>query len=244
MSKPAAGHAATAEAGLDPKRIPRHVAIIMDGNGRWAKARGLPRTAGHKAGVDSIRDVVRAASDLGVEAVTLYAFSTENWLRSKAEVEFLMGLVSWGLRRETAELDKNRVRLMVSGRVEALSASVRREFERTKSRLADNDGLVLNLAFNYGARAEIVDAVNALIREGAKSVTEEDISRHLYTAGLPDPDLLIRTSGEMRISNFLLWQIAYSEIYVTSTLWPEFRRAHLVEAIADYQKRERRFGGV
>ena len=229
---------------LDARRIPRHVAIIMDGNGRWARTRGLPRAAGHKAGVDSIRETVRAAKDLGLEALTLYAFSTENWARPKSEVSYLMQLVSWGLRREVEGLDANNVRLRVSGRFDRLPAGVRADFEKARERLEKNDGLVLNLAFNYGARAEIVDAVNALLRQGVRKVDEQDIAKHLYTAGLPDPDLLIRTSGEMRISNFLLWQIAYAEFYVTPVLWPDFRRADLVAAIADYQHRNRRFGGV
>ena len=229
---------------LDAGPIPRHIAIIMDGNGRWAKARGLPRAAGHKAGVQSVREAVRACGELGVKALTLYSFSTENWLRPKAEISELMRLLSWALRRETAELGKNNVRLMASGRLSGLPARVLRELEASIAKLKDNTGLILNLALNYGARAEIVDAVNALLKDGAKEITEEGVSSKLYTASLPDPDLLIRTSGEMRISNFLLWQIAYAELYVTPVFWPDFRKNHLIEAIAEYRRRERRFGGL
>jgi len=230
--------------GIDPLKIPDHVAIIMDGNGRWAKQRGLPRVAGHKAGVDSVREAVRVCGELGVSVLTLYAFSTENWLRPAEEVHELMRLLCWALRHEVKDLNKNRVRLRVSGRVEGLPAEVRRELAQAASELQDNQGLLLNLALNYGSRQEIVDAVNAALKEGLHQIDEEAISRHLYTAGLPDPDLVIRTSGEMRISNFLLWQIAYAELYVTPVLWPEFRRPHLLEAIKQFQKRDRRFGGI
>ncbi|HAH08346.1 MAG TPA: isoprenyl transferase [Elusimicrobia bacterium] len=223
-------------------RVPRHVALIMDGNGRWAAARGLPRAAGHKAGVESVRETVRACGELGVQALTLYSFSTENWLRPKDEVSELMRLLSWALGRETAELDKNNVRLRASGRLQGLPDAVRKELEASIAKLKDNTGLLLNLALNYGSRAEIVDAVNALLKEGVREVDEEGFSSRLYTAGLPDPDLLIRTSGEMRVSNFLLWQIAYAEIFVTPVLWPDFRREHLLEAFLEYQRRDRRFG--
>ncbi len=229
---------------LDPKRIPRHIAIIMDGNGRWASARKLPRVAGHKAGVEAVRAVVRAAGELGVEVLTLYSFSTENWLRPKAEVSELMRLLAWALKGETPELDKNNVRLMTSGRTDGLPAPVQSALTKAIKKLSENTGLILNLALNYGSRAEIVDAVNGLIRDGFKEVSEEEISGRLYTSGLPDPDLLIRTSGEMRISNFLLWQIAYAEFYVTPVFWPDFRKSDLAEAILDYQKRERRYGGL
>ncbi|MFA5138935.1 MAG: isoprenyl transferase [Elusimicrobiota bacterium] len=229
---------------LDPKRIPRHVAIIMDGNGRWAKARGLPRVAGHRAGVESVRAAVRSCGELGLEVLTLYAFSTENWLRPKDEVSELWSLMSWALKRETADLNKNGVRLMVSGRIEGLPEQVRAEISASIKKLEKNKGLTLNLCLNYGARAEIVDAVNSLIREGIKEVSEIEISGRLYTAGIPDPDLVIRTSGEMRLSNFLLWQVAYAELYVTPVLWPDFRKEQLLEALADYQRRERRFGGL
>lgn len=229
---------------LDLKRLPRHVAIIMDGNGRWAKARGLPRAAGHKAGVDSVREAVRSCGELGIEALTLYSFSTENWLRPKEEVDTLMDLLAWALKEETPELDKNNVRLRASGRLQGLPESVRAQLDESMAFLDKNTGLVLNLALNYGSRAEIVDAVNGLLRDGVKEVSEEEISGRLYTAGLPDPDLLIRTSGEMRISNFLLWQIAYAELVVTQTNWPDFRKTHLHEAIAQFQGRSRRFGGL
>ena len=223
--------------------MPRHVAIIMDGNGRWAKARRLPRLAGHKAGVDCVREVVKACGELGIAVLTLYSFSTENWLRAKEEVGDLMKLLAWALRRETAELDKSNVRLAAIGRLEALPLPVRRQLESSMEQLKGNTGLCLALALNYGARQEIVDAVNRLLASGAKEASVESFSRELYTAGLPDPDLVIRTSGEMRVSNFLLWQIAYAELYVTPVLWPDFHREHLIEAVAEYQKRERRFGG-
>ncbi|MBI4422418.1 MAG: di-trans,poly-cis-decaprenylcistransferase [Elusimicrobia bacterium] len=216
----------------------------MDGNGRWAKRRGLPRVAGHKLGVDSVRAAVRACGALGVEALTLYAFSTENWLRPKEEVGELMRLLSWTLRREAADLDKNNVRLRASGRLEALPKAVQEELARARGKLERNTGLILNLALNYGARQEIVDAVNALLREGVREVDEAAIGAKLYAADLPDPDLVIRTSGEMRLSNFLLWQLAYAELYVTPVLWPDFREPQLAEAVLDYQKRHRRFGGI
>jgi undecaprenyl diphosphate synthase len=229
---------------LDASRIPRHIAIIMDGNGRWAKSRGLPRVAGHKMGVDSVRAAVRTCGELGVSVLTLYAFSTENWLRPEGEVNELMRLLAWALKREVAELDRNHVRLTVSGRLEKLPKNVQAELGKSIEKLKGNDGLLLNLALNYGARQEIIDAVNAGIRAGEKEFTEETLAKRLYTAGIPDPDLVIRTSGEMRVSNFLLWQIAYSELYVTPTLWPDFRREHLIEAVAEYQRRDRRFGGL
>ncbi|MFH2201745.1 MAG: isoprenyl transferase [Elusimicrobiota bacterium] len=232
----------TAESQLDPERIPRHIAIIMDGNGRWAKKRRQPRVSGHKAGVDSVRATVRACAELGVKTLTLYSFSTENWLRPKAEVEELMSLLAWALKVETPDLDKNKVRLMVSGRIEGLPAPVRSALGKSIKKLAKNTGLLLNLAINYGSRAEIVDAVNGLIRDGVKEVSEQEISGRLYTSGIPDPDMLIRTSGEMRLSNFLLWQVAYSEIYVTPVFWPDFRKKDLIEAIKSFQKRDRRFG--
>lgn len=229
---------------LDTKRVPRHIAIIMDGNGRWAKGQGLLRVAGHKAGVDSVREAVRTCGELGVEALTLFSFSTENWLRPKAEVDELMKLLAWALKHETLDLDKNNVRLRASGRIQGLPEKVRHQLQKSIKHLEKNTGLILNLALNYGARAEIVDAVNSLIKDGVKEVSEEEISGRLYTAGLPDPDLLIRTSGEMRISNFLLWQIAYAELVVTETNWPDFRKQHLYDAIVDFQGRKRRFGGL
>ncbi len=228
--------------------LPRHVAIIMDGNGRWAKARGLPRLAGHRAGVEPVRETVRAAAELGIEVLTLYAFSVENWQRPAVEIRGLMQVLKETLRREQDELNANGVRLRTIGREEDLPADVRRQIAKTCAALEKNEGLILNLALSYGGRAEIVDAARRLLEEArAKSLppeelTEERLARHLYTADLPDPDLLIRTSGELRVSNFLLWQIAYAEIWVTPTHWPDFRREHLYAAIRAYQGRERRFG--
>ena len=223
---------------------PAHIAIIMDGNGRWAKSKGLPRLAGHKAGVESVREMVKACSELGVKYLTLYSFSTENWLRPKEEVGELMKLLSWALKRETLDLAKNNVRLNAIGRLDGLPNAVRYELRSSIAKLSKNTGLTLTLALNYGSRQELVDAVNRLIAAGRKEISEDDVSRFLYTGGMPDPDLVIRTSGEMRVSNFLLWQLAYAELYVTPTFWPDFRRENLEEALADFQKRHRRFGGL
>ncbi len=236
---------------IDPTRIPAHIAVIMDGNGRWARRRSMPRVAGHKAGIEPVRVTVETAARLGVRALTLYAFSVENWKRPRAEVDTLWRLLSYYIKKEMPTLMENGIRLAAIGRLEALPASVQRELEAGVEATARNNGLRVNLAINYGGRAELVDAMNALIDEaraagrlGDLRITEEAIASRLYTAGLPDPDLLIRTSGEMRISNFLLWQIAYSELYVTDTYWPDFRRSDLLSAILDYQKRDRRFGGL
>ena len=236
---------------LDDRRIPTHVAIIMDGNGRWANRRGLPRIAGHRAGVSPVRESVETCARLGVEALTLYAFSVENWKRPRAEVDTLWRLLRFYLRRELPELNRNGVVLRVIGRLDELPGKVRDEIDYAEERTRHNGGMRLNLAINYGGRAEMVDAVNAAIQRarstgtlGTLQVTEEMISDNLYTADIPDPDLLIRTSGEMRVSNFLLWQIAYAELYVTDTLWPDFNRAELLRAFLDFQKRERRFGGL
>jgi len=236
---------------LDPKRLPVHIAIIMDGNGRWARQRNYPRILGHKAGVDPVRTAVETGAQLGLEALTLYAFSVENWKRPRHEIEGLWRLLRIYLRRELPNLMRNDVQLSAIGRLESLPASVQRELQAVMDETAHNRGMRLNLAINYGGRTELVDAVNAMIdnarQEGnlaSIEITEESISAHLYTAGLKDPDLLIRTSGEMRISNFLLWQIAYSELYVTETLWPDFTRLELLEAIAEFQSRDRRFGGL
>ncbi len=236
---------------LDPKRLPAHIAIIMDGNGRWARQRNFPRIMGHKAGVDPVRTAVETGAQLGLEALTLYAFSVENWKRPRHEIEGLWRLLRFYLRRELPNLMRNDVQLVAIGRLESLPAAVQAELESVMQKTANNRGMRLNLAINYGGRTELVDAVNAMIEnarlEGnldALEITEEGISEHLYTAGLKDPDLLIRTSGEMRISNFLLWQIAYAELYVTDTLWPDFTRTELLEAILEYQNRERRFGGL
>jgi undecaprenyl diphosphate synthase len=235
---------------IDPRRLPRHIAIIMDGNGRWAQRRRLPRVAGHRAGVRPVRETIESCAQLGVGWLTLYAFSIENWKRPRAEVETLWQLLRHSLRRELPELKRNDVRLQVIGRIEELPEEVQRDLDSAMVETAANRGLQLTIALNYGGRAELVDAVNAILvrdrRQGSSGqpITEDTITANLYTAGTPDPDLLIRTSGEMRVSNFLLWQIAYSEIWVTDKLWPDFRRADLVQAILDYQKRERRYGGL
>ena len=230
--------------------LPRHIAIIMDGNGRWAKARGVPRLMGHRAGRESVRDAVKGCVELGVDVLTLYTFSIENWSRPAREVAALMAILRQTLRAERRELKANNVRLEVMGRVGDLPAPVRAAIDETREYLAGSTGLLLNLALSYSGRAELVDAVRGLLGEHGKQrmrpdqIDEAAVSRHLYTAGLPDPDLLIRTSGEMRVSNFMLWQLAYTELWVTDTLWPDFRRRHLYEAVADFQGRERRFGRV
>jgi undecaprenyl diphosphate synthase len=236
---------------IDPDRLPAHIAIIMDGNGRWAARRRLPRVAGHKAGVGPVRSTVETCARLGIRVLTLYAFSVENWKRPRAEVETLWRLLRFYLRKELPELQKNDIRLQAIGRLDALPTDVRRELDAVIDATAANRGLLVNLAINYGGRTEIVDAVNAIIetarREGRLAslrVDEELIAAHLYTRSSPPPDLLIRTSGEMRISNFLLWQIAYAELYMTETLWPDFSRAHLLAAVLEYQKRDRRYGGL
>jgi undecaprenyl diphosphate synthase len=239
---------------LDRKRLPRHVAVIMDGNGRWAQRRHLPRVAGHRAGVAAARETIETCARLGIGALTLYAFSAENWRRPKAEVAFLMRLLREFLRKELPVIHRNNIRLSVIGRAEELPAGVRQDIQEGMELTARNSGMRLVVALNYGARAELVDAFNSLLEERrAKAtngdllnlrITEKMISDHLYTAGLPDPDLLIRTSGEQRISNFLLWQIAYAEIHVTAVLWPDFHRARLLEALLEYQGRERRYGGL
>lgn len=224
--------------------LPKHIAIIMDGNGRWAKKRGFPRIYGHRAGSETVRRMVEACGELGIKVLTLYAFSTENWRRPKLEVEALMKLLCLKLSSEVNELNENGVRLRTIGRTSELPANVQEELKKAIRKLENNRGLILNLALNYGGRQEIVDAVNRALASGVKSVDEETFSSLLYTNDLPDPDLLIRTSGEQRISNFLIYQTAYSEFYVTPTLWPDFKKEHLYEAIAAYQNRERRFGGT
>jgi undecaprenyl diphosphate synthase len=236
---------------IDPNRLPAHIAIIMDGNGRWAKKRNLPRAAGHKAGVEAVRITVETCTRLGIQALTLYAFSAENWKRPRAEVDMLWRLLRVYLRRELPEILSNGIRFTCMGRLDGLPPQVREELQNTIDATARNTGMRLNVAINYSGRAELVDAINAIVEvarlEGRLRdlrIDEEAIAARLYTADLPDPDLLIRTSGEMRISNFLLWQIAYAELYVTDTLWPDFRRMDLLHAILDYQKRDRRFGGL
>ena len=228
------------------ERLPAHVAIIMDGNGRWAAQRHLPRVEGHRAGIDSVRDVVETSARLGFEVLTLYAFSMENWKRPRAEVNTLMMLLKRYLRLELNTLLKNNIRFQVIGRKDELSPDVLDELELGVRETADNRGMLFNIALNYGGRAEIVDAARRAIASGIAPdrLDERGFGELLYTAGQPDPDLLIRTSGEMRVSNFLLWQIAYAEIWVTETLWPDFRRRHLLEGVVAYQKRDRRYGGI
>lgn len=232
-------------------KLPEHIGIIMDGNGRWARQRGLlDRIRGHEAGSLSVRVAVRACGELGVKVLTLYAFSVENWSRPQGEIAALMGLLQNFLQQEAEEIRSNNVRVIVSGRPEDLPEGPRQTLLQTVEESAGNTGLVLNLALSYGGRAEILDAVRKIAAEvqagtlQPDALTEADIAQRLYHPDLPDPDLLIRTSGEMRVSNFLLWQIAYAEIFVSSVLWPDFRRKHLYEAILDYQRRERRFGKV
>ena len=227
-------------------RLPRHVAVIMDGNGRWAAQRHLPRVEGHRAGIDSVRDIVESSARLGIKVLTLYAFSVENWKRPITEVSTLMSLLKRYLRLELSTLLRNDIRFAVIGREEELAPDVRRELKMAEEQTARNAGMLFNIALNYGGRAEIVEAARRAIASGIKAsdLDEQRFSDFLYTAGQPDPDLLIRTSGEMRVSNFLLWQIAYAEIWVTDTLWPDFRKRHLLEAILAYQKRDRRYGGI
>jgi undecaprenyl diphosphate synthase len=234
---------------LDLARLPRHVAVIMDGNGRWAQKRHLPRVAGHRTGTKSARVTIETCARLKIEALTLYAFSVENWRRPKTETDFLMQLLREYLRSEMPLLQKNDIRMRFLGRTDELPKAVQEDVRSAIEQTAANRGMVLCIALNYGGRAEIVDAMNAVLAEqngdaGRTPITEEMLARYMYTRGLPDPDLLIRTSGEMRVSNFLLWQIAYAEILVTETLWPDFSRARLLEALIEYQKRERRYGGI
>jgi undecaprenyl diphosphate synthase len=237
-------------ADLDKSRLPQHVAVIMDGNGRWAKQRGLPRIWGHQRGVDVLKDLLRCCKDWGIPALTAYAFSTENWGRPLEEVEFLMTLFERVLRRELEEMMAENVRIRFVGNLEALPPSLQEEIARSMEDTKNNIGTQFTVATNYGGRQEIVQACRAIatqVQQGRLSPDEIDeavIERYLYTAGLPSPDLLIRTSGEMRLSNFLLWQMAYAEIYVTQTLWPDFDRAQFHKALLAYQQRERRFGKI
>ncbi len=234
---------------IDLERIPRHVAVIMDGNGRWAAARNLPRVAGHRAGAKAVRELIAASIELGVEYLTIYSFSSENWSRPADEVSGLMRLFVEVLERELVNLERMRVRVLVQGEIGDLPAETASAFQDTIARTADNDALTLVVALNYGARAEIARAARALARKAAlgeldpAAIGEEAVAGHLYLPGVPDPDLVIRTSGEMRVSNFLLWQIAYSEFWVTETLWPDFGRIEVLEAVVDFQSRTRRFGG-
>ena len=237
---------------LDPARLPKHIAIIMDGNGRWAKRRHMPRVAGHRAGVAAVRSTVETAARIHIPALTLYAFSEENWKkRPTSEVDFLMRLLSRYLKAEVPTLNKNNIRLEYIGRQHELPRDVQERMSWAQQATAQNTGMVLTLALNYSSRSELVDAFRSMVSTAAQNggiehlnIDEDVVSRHLYTRHLPDPDLVVRTSGEMRLSNFLLWQLAYAEIYVTSTLWPDFRGVDLLEGIAEYQKRERRYGGL
>lgn len=233
---------------LIKEKIPRHIAIIMDGNGRWAKNRALPRIMGHRQGMESVREVVTACRELGVEVLTLFAFSAENWRRPRREIRALMSLLKKYIRSEIDALNRNQIRVNFIGDIERLPEDVRPFLDMAIQKTASNTGMILNLALSYGGRQEIVRAASRLAAAAVRgditpeNITEEMFSSYLFTAGQPDPDLLIRTSGEQRVSNFLLWQIAYAELYVTDILWPDFRRKHLYQALLDYQKRKRRFG--
>jgi undecaprenyl diphosphate synthase len=237
---------------LDVSRLPRHIAIIMDGNGRWAQKRHLPRIVGHSTGTESARTTIETCARLNIEALTLYAFSVENWRRPKTEIEFLMKLLRQYIRNEMPLIQRNNIRMRFLGRSDDLPLAVQKDTRDAIDATARNTGMVLSIALNYGGRAELVDAMNSILAErrrhnghtATEPISEEQLARHLYTADLPDPDLLIRTSGEMRVSNFLLWQIAYAELLVTDVLWPDFNRARLFEALLDFQKRERRYGGI
>ena len=235
---------------LDKNNIPRHIAIIMDGNGRWAKERSLPRTAGHREGVKRVREIIRAAAELGVKVLTFFAFSTENWTRPKSEIRLLMRYLDNFLGRQLEELNKNNIRLRVIGRGDPIPRQLQEKLSRAEEQTRNNTRMTVVLALNYGGRQEIADAARGLAEDvlkgkvKIKEIDDELLSRYLYTAGLPDPDLLIRTSGQMRISNFLLWQISYAELYFPEKYWPSFRKKDLEEAIEEYQRRERRFGGA
>ncbi len=235
---------------IDVERIPQHIAVIMDGNGRWANAKGQPRIFGHRAGAESVRSIIDTCRRLEVKAVTLYAFSTENWKRPRAEIRGLMSMLKRYIRTDLKEVNENNIRFRAIGQIEGLFEDVQKEIGRAEDTTRENTGMTMSVALNYGGRAEIVEAARRAAKDvldrgdSLEQLSEEDIGRNLYTFGLPDVDLMIRTSGEFRISNFLLWQLAYSEIYVTPTLFPDFRRPHIFEAIIDYQKRDRRFGGV
>ncbi len=235
---------------IEVERLPRHVAIIMDGNGRWARERGLPRVAGHKAGITAVREAVETGARLGIDVLTLYAFSRENWRRPAREVNALMRLLRQYLKQEMPLLMEHSIRLKTIGRIDELAPTVRRELAEAADATRDHDGMTLVIALSYAGRAEITDMTRR-VAEGVEAgrirageIDESTVARHLDTAGLPDPDLLVRTSGEMRVSNFLLWQIAYAELWVSKVLWPDFRKRHFYEAIVEYQKRDRRFGGV
>ncbi len=229
---------------IDSTKLPRHIAVIMDGNGRWAKQRHLPRLFGHRAGITSVREIVRVCGELGIECLTLYAFSSENWTRPTTEVKALMRLLQQYIGRELPELQKSKVRLRAIGRLDGLPEGPKAKLLSAIDATSQNKGLTLVLALNYGGRQEIVDACNKAMASGHSKLDEKTLQRYLYAPDCPELDLLIRTSGEMRLSNFLLWESAYAELYVTKTFWPDFRKAHLYEAVADYQRRHRRFGGL
>ncbi len=232
---------------VDFSRIPEHVAVIMDGNGRWARERNLPRVEGHRAGAKSVQEVVEACARMGVRVLTLYAFSRENWKRPQSEIRTLWKLLEEYLKKQDKVLIKNKFRLMVIGQREGLPRAIRADLERVERLTSKNTRLTVVMALNYGGRTEIVDAVKKILADRSfdpARLDEEAFSRYLYTSGLPDPDLLIRTSGEFRVSNFLLWQIAYSELWITKVYWPDFRKVHFLEALLDFQKRERRFGDI
>jgi undecaprenyl diphosphate synthase len=235
---------------INPEKLPRHIAIIMDGNGRWAKQQGMPRVMGHKAGIEAIKEIITSCSDTGIQALTLYAFSVENWHRPKLEVNALMKLLKVFLRNEINELQRKNVKVMAIGRIQELPLFAQQEIYNAIDKTKNNTGLILNLALNYSGRVDILEAVRKIIEKyessglNLKDFDEESFNSFLYTSGLPEPDLLIRTSGEYRLSNFMLWQLAYTEIWITDILWPDFRKVHLLEAILDYQKRKRRFGKI
>lgn len=229
---------------LNYDAMPKHIAIIMDGNGRWAKKRGLPRTLGHKAGVEAIRGIVKECNKLGIKYLTLYAFSTENWVRPQDEVNALMNLLVEYLKNEFEELNSNNVVINHIGDISKLPKKCQDELISAYNKTKNNTGVVLNLALNYGGRNEIVSAVNEMLKNNIKSITEEEFNKYLYTANMPDPDIIIRPSGEQRLSNFMLWQCAYSEFWYADICWPDFKAKDLHKAIYDYQKRDRRFGGI
>lgn len=232
------------------KKLPEHVAVIMDGNGRWAKKRGLPRITGHKSGMNTLKEIVKCSNELGIRVLTLYAFSTENWKRPRWEVDFLMRLPEEYLQKELKKLIENNILIKAMGDLEQLPDRTQRAIEKARDSTKNNTGMILNFAFNYGSRSEILNAVKNVSIEVTKGnlqpeeITETLFEKYLYTSGLPDPDLLIRPSGELRISNFLLWQAAYTELWFTRVLWPDFKKKHFLKAIYDYQKRERRFGSI
>jgi undecaprenyl diphosphate synthase len=235
---------------IDKNNIPKHIAIIMDGNGRWAKKKGLGRTAGHREGIERVKEIIRAAAKLGIKVVTFFAFSTENWDRPKSEIDMLMRYLNNFLNHQISELDKNNIRFMVIGKGDPIPKYLQKKLREAEQRTEGNRGIVMVLALNYGSRQEIVDAARKFAysvlkgEDRIEDLDQDKFSRYLYTAGLPDPDLLIRTSGEMRLSNFLLWQLSYAELYFSKKFWPDFKPSDLEEALMDYQKRERRLGGI